>query len=237
MDAFRAQLSEIVARMGGDFRASAQLDVDAVVNAGGDTLDGLYGLLADRSAAPSLRATAAWLLRRLGDSRAAKALLAVIDDVSDDVRTQAIIELGGLRATEAVDPLLQRLDTADRSTRMVVAHALGEIGDARAQAQLRALLVDPAQPAKLRGQAAESLAYLNDAKSSVPFLIAALDDSEAVVRFYAAFALGAIGDPAALYALDRVAAQDHAADSAGTTVGDEAREAAALIRAKTRPSA
>src|SRR5262245_54997534 len=99
MDAFRAKLDEIVERMGVDCRASTRADVDAVLGAGADTLDGLHALLADRSAAPSLRTTAAWLIGRLGDSRAAKALMAVLDDDSTEVRCQAILELGGVRAT------------------------------------------------------------------------------------------------------------------------------------------
>jgi HEAT repeat protein len=232
MDAFRTKLDEIVERMGVDCRASTRANVDAVLGAGVDTLDGLYGLLADRSAAPSLRITAAWLIRRLGDSRAAKALMTVLDDDSTEVRCQAIIELGGVRATEAVDALLRLLDDGDLRTRMVVTHTLGEIGDGRAHAPLLALLVDYSQSPDLRGQAAESLASLENRSDAVPALIAALDDDEVVVRFWAAFALGAIADPGALAALDRVAANDHAPVPGFSTVSDEARESAEIIRSR-----
>lgn len=232
MDEFRAKLDAIVERTSVNVRTSTRANVDAVLAAGADTLDRLYALLADRSAAPSLRATAAWLIRRLGDSRAAKALTTVLDDDSREVRYQAIIELGGVKAAEAVDALLRLLDDGDCSTRMVVAHALGEIGDGRAYAPLLALLIDRSHPPDLRGQAAESLASLENRTDAVPALIAALDDGEAVVRFWAAFALGAIADRRALPALDRVAANDHAPVPGFSTVSDEARASAEIIRSR-----
>jgi HEAT repeat protein len=231
MDAFRAELEKIIERLDPGARARLRAQVDAVLNAGATTLDGLFALLADHSAAPSMRSTAAFLIGRFDDPRAATAFMAVLDDRASELRHQAVIELGSMGADEAVEKLLRMLD-ADDQTREVVAWALGEISDERAQAPLLAVLADRSQPADLRGQAAESLGTIDHAANAVPALIAALGDAEAAVRFFAAFALGGIGDPRALEALDRVAATDHALVPGFSSVADEARNAAAHIRAR-----
>jgi HEAT repeat protein len=226
MHPFDAQLDELVARC-----ESMRADVDAVRRAGVTTLDELCALLADRSAATALRTTAAWLVARLDEPRAAAALDSALDDAALEleVRREAVIGLGMVGATASVDRLLRLLED-DAEMRHVSAHALGEIGDRRAHAPLLAVLADRSLPADLRGQAAESLSSIDGAIDAVPALIVALGDSEPEVRFFAAFALGVIGDPRALIPLDHLAETDRAELSGYGAVCEEAREAAEHIR-------
>lgn len=85
----------------------------------------------------------------------------------------------------------------------------------------------------MRGFAAEALTGPGE-RRAVPGLIAALADSSAEVRFWAAFALGELADPAALSALQQLAQSDEATLPGWWSVSDEA--AAAIERIRARPS-
>jgi HEAT repeat protein len=83
---------------------------------------------------------------------------------------------------------------------------------------------NPEEHPGVRGQAAESLAYSRD-KRACKFLISALSDPSAEVRFWAAFALGQIRCHAALRHLRRLAHSDKRRLRGWWGVGKEAADA------------
>jgi HEAT repeat protein len=77
---------------------------------------------------------------------------------------------------------------------------------------------------KVRAQAAEVLGSRGERRALLP-LLTALDDASVEVRFWAVFALGPLGDPYALAALEGVAATDQAILPRWGPISKEAREA------------
>jgi HEAT repeat protein len=141
-------------------------------------------------------------------SASVPALLASLSGPDETIALEAAKSLARLAAPEAVEPLLHLLHCGDTVTRReIAAYALRDFSDARAVGPLLATLQDTAEHPRVRGMAAESLGQLQDPRAVEP-LIAALADAEVEVRFWAAFALGTLGDPAAIVALRRLAATD-----------------------------
>jgi HEAT repeat protein len=131
----------------------------------------------------------------------------------------------------AVPELLAALQTdPDPDTRMSAAHSLGVLGDHRAVDPLLAKLADRTEDPRVRGFVAEALTGPQE-RRAVPFLIAVLDDPSVEVRFWAAFALGELGDSTALGALERLAQTDDAVVPGWRSVKDEAAAAIERIRA------
>jgi HEAT repeat protein len=144
------------------------------------------------------------------------------------------------------------MKSGDAETRYWAAHGMGELGDARAVADLAgALRSDPVE--RVRLSAANALGMLR-AKESVPALVAALDKKAyenlgteeedrlpfswlCPVRWAAARALGDIGDKAAVEPLVqqiKAAEGDYAAFLAEALVRLDAREAVPALREKFR---
>ncbi len=125
---------------------------------------------------------------------------------SGDVRQRrsAAETLGSLRALEALDGLIERLDDGESVVRVAAARALGQIGGKRARAVLRnkAESADPA----LRIAVAQALGVSPDPLST-PTLLRLLEDADPRVRAAAAAALGMLGDERAVGPL-----REHLAD-------------------------
>jgi HEAT repeat protein len=190
-------------------------------------------VLNDRAAGED-RARACWLLARMGDERALGPLVAALHDPDPSLRAEAARALGALDSPRAVPELVSALQTdADPDTRMAAAHSLGLLGDHRAVDPLLAKLADRSEDPCVREFAAEALTGPGE-RRAVRALIAALGDPSVEVRFWAAFALGELGDPAALSALERLAQTDDVALPGWRSVKDEAAAAIESIRA--RPS-
>jgi HEAT repeat protein len=84
------------------------------------------------------------------------------------IRKAAIEALGELRATAAVEPLLQALEDPHGDIRILAAGALRAIGDARTLALFIRALRDPSSA--VQEQAALALEYLNDPRAVPPLL-------------------------------------------------------------------
>jgi HEAT repeat protein len=118
----------------------------------------------------------------------------------------------------AADDLSRALDCGDGETRRHAATALGRIRAGAPKAKLQEMATtDPAW--MVRAAAAEALGNIVDRKS-VPVLVRCLSDAHPHVRAYACIALGKIGDPAALRALERAMLSDEVG-----TVRDRAKAA------------
>jgi HEAT repeat protein len=109
---------------------------------------------------------------------------------------------------------------------MSAAYALGLLGGAKAISALREVLANHREDASVRGQAAESLCFANEA---VPDLIAALKDQSPDVRFWSAYSLGLLGSESALAELERLASSDEAEVPGWWSVAKEAAQAIELI--------
>ncbi len=209
-DTFQSELQTIVEQLEPTFRNEGQQDIDAVLRFGVGSYDDLLALLENPNADPELRSIAGWILARLGRSWATPALSAALNDQTTQVRRSAAQALGDLGDPQALQPLLDAASRdEDAEVRMFALRSLGLLGDLRAFEPLISRLVDQQETPKVRGMAAEALADLRDIRS-VPPLIDALSDPITEVRFWAAFALGELGDPAAILKLKQLAAKDNA---------------------------
>jgi uncharacterized protein (TIGR03067 family) len=149
----------------------------------------------------SKRAEAAAMLGYFRDRAkdAVPALIAALKDEHEDVRGTAAMALGrlGPLAKDAVKPLREALKDKEEFVRRDAAKALTSIGrplvfvDKSVDAWIAQLKDDPSV-----GERAEAAAMLGDsldnAKKSVPALIAALEEREVVVRRNAAESLAKI---------------------------------------------
>jgi HEAT repeat protein len=126
-----------------------------------------------------------------------------LKDPQPSVRRSAAFALGklGNRATSAVHPLLDLLQSdKDAGVREAAALAIGEIGSTSSRQvlpELRKLLVNKKEEAAVRRGVAFALGcYGPKADSAVPELVAAVSESEDLVRPSAAWALGRLGKKA-----------------------------------------
>jgi HEAT repeat protein len=229
---FQVSLHEIVARLAPEHRSTGQRDIDALVLAGAGSTDDLIRILLNPRLEPDLREASCWALSRLGGDPVPQALLEVLRDRNPGLRSAAARALGEVNADAAAPPLIGLLleDTAIE-VRVSAAYALGLLGDPQAIEPLIQKLDDQTEDARVRGTAAEALGDLRDPAGVMP-LIAALNDPSAEVRFWAAFAVGQLGDPRALPQLERLAASDQAVLAGYGAVSAEAAEAIRNIRAR-----
>jgi HEAT repeat protein len=154
------------------------------------------------------REISCWLLGELGDTRAVHTLLRLFRE--PEMLPHAAIGLGILGSRRAVRPLIQALrDGSAPDERAWAAYALGLIRDERACAPLLEAFRNTEEDPKVRGDAAEALAYLF-AYEAVPALREALAQSSVPVRFWAMFALGQLAGPDVIPDLERIAATDDA---------------------------
>jgi HEAT repeat protein len=232
-DDFEDIVERVIARSDPGSQCSVRDDIGALRNRGVVSWADLVAVLDDRAAGPD-RATACWLLGCTGDERALAPLAAVLHDPDPRLRGEAARALGALDSPRAVPGLIAVLQTdADPDTRMAAAYSLGLLGDQRAVDPLLAKLADTGEDPRVRGFAAEALIGPGE-RRAVPALIAALRDPSAEVRFWAAFALGELRDPAALSALQHLAQADKATLPGWRSVSEEAAAAIENIRARPR---
>lgn len=175
-----------------------------------------------------VRATAAAAVLSLPSHESAAGLIPLLNDKDEFVRREAAYALGRAGSSSAVATLIERLTTDKKpEVRGAAAVALGQIGNVGAVPSLTAILAPIASTSKKKSKGEQDVFVLRAAaralgqiKSSdgVPALIKVLENPEAEsdVRREAAWALGAIGDAAALSALAfaRTASDPHLSQAA-----------------------
>lgn len=194
-----------------------------------DDIECILAALADSN--KDVRSIAAVACHQICDPRVVTPLISVVKDTNQFwfLRWRAASRLGDIKDPRAVEPLISVLESEDQdgdtecNVRRHAAGALAEIGDPRAVEPLIAALKD--DNALMRWDADEALVRIGAA--AVEPLISALKDTYEVkrwmvmgepgsdnretyldtVRFWAARALGQIGDPRAVKPLT-VALQD-----------------------------
>ncbi len=166
-------------------------------------------------------------------------LAALLDDLEHGdppARLETAKMLARLDSNEAVSSLITLLQAAeDHDVRRWAAHALGFMGRVRAKTPLIVALRDPANDLEVRCHAAEALGHLlpytgrhDDALRALHEVI--LNEGGAELRFWAAFALGAIGSEHDLPLLEWLAATDDRVVEHWWAVSKEATEAIEHIR-------
>ncbi|MBV71615.1 MAG: hypothetical protein CMH52_09755 [Myxococcales bacterium] len=165
-------------------------------------------------------------------------------------RLDAIEQIGQLKHTKAVGPLVQRLKDAPDQERIFLCHALGRIADARAVAPLVSML--KADSEDVRGEAFSALLQIGysrakfmppdaqgDASSdprmaltqiawpadmeAIQILLSSITDSDPEIRIGCAYTLGRLGIGAALEKLAFLLAHDLDSDvraAAAFAMGD-----------------
>jgi len=233
---FRTRLHEILEYLDPRVRARPQRNIDWILAAGVNSYDDLLALVCDRSAAVGIREAGCGLLIQLDARRAVPALLAILQDGGEvfDVRHAAARAVGMLADHHTADELAALLSApGDPHLCFWAAYALSARGDERALKPLIERLNDEGEDARVRGLAAEALAsvaHKDEDDHAFHALLEALGEPAPEVRFWAAFALGAVGDARALPALERVAMRDRSTVFGHRSVGQEAAEAIEGIR-------
>lgn len=140
------------------------------------------------------------------------------DDSEPSVRAAAALTLADIKASEAVEALLEAAADGDPEVRQMAVTALGEIGDERATSQVAEALGDE-QPA-VRFQAVIAFPRVcRERERAVQSLLAALDDEDPLICHIAlrmAEELGTADDPDGVD--ERIVARaaqllDHASDT------------------------
>ena len=166
---------------------------------------------------PIIRVTAAKAILALDGSESAAALLPLLNDEDEFVRREAAYALGGTRSKTATAALSDRLlNDKEAGVRGAAAVALGEIRDENAVTALANTLAPQlSTPAKSKRKpeanpfvlraAAVALGQIKN-RAGTPALISAVSNEKFPddVRREAARALGLLGDPAAIPALQSV---------------------------------
>lgn len=161
---------------------------------------------------PAVRVAAAHAIVSLPSDEAANLLLPLLKDKDEFVRRETAFALGKSRSRAATTALVDlMLHDKKPSVRGAAVVALGQIGDENALAALSQVVTGPGAKKKksksfeeefVVRSAVRSLGQIRS-RTSVPTLISALQDETNSIetRREAASALGSIGDPSALPAL------------------------------------
>jgi HEAT repeat protein len=165
---------------------------------------------------------------------AASTVWSLMLDPAEDIRVRreaadALVSIASDRIIRRIIRLLQHGRTAIE--RELAAYALLWSHDKRATPELLAVVENQNEEVQVRAQAAEALANCGT-EEAVVHLITALRDAEPLVRFWAAFALGELGDQRAVPELSRLAREDMSPVPYfwAHTVAAEARDAVRSIR-------
>lgn len=180
--------------------------LDAVITLGAyrsaAVVSALASALRDRS--PRVRAAAATGLAAAAGPDSVPALAEALDrEKKASVRKSLAHALGSVADRRSTPALLSALKDKEAEVRGAAAVGLGRYADPSAVPFLVEALTD--RDAFVRARAAAALGTIaNDSRPAVPALIKLLSsDENAEARRQAAHALGAIGDPAALSALEQ----------------------------------
>jgi HEAT repeat protein len=206
-------------------RLKALDDFNLVLGSGIDSFSKLCEVASNESMGTGMRSIACWFLSRTSNTRFVPALVKCLNDKDPALRSEAARSLGTMGDVRTTVDLIRTLEgDSSADVRFYSIYALGLLQSDSAITPILAVLNDEKEDPKLRGMAAETLSSFHNGRS-VDSLIACLSDSQAEVRFWAAFALGELGARKALPALVRVAKYDQSSLPDGASISNEASEA------------
>ena len=173
-------------------------------------------------------ATRLYIIDRIGklkNSNAVPTLINALGSENPVVRSTAAISLGRIGDKSSVNALIKKVDDEDIEVCESVIKALGEIGAPECDTTLIRIL-RTGKEWSIRVVAAQSLGKL-PATTILSPIMKSLRDVDWEVRYFAAFALGELGDRRAFKALKYTGEED-----TNTEVKEAARIAVAKIREK-----
>jgi HEAT repeat protein len=147
----------------------------------------------------------------------------------------AIATVGGKYASVGLQKILAQSIVPE--VRQAAVYGLTWLMDLDSLPCLLAVFTNPVEPVAIRIQAIEGMNYLVSSAKACPFrqaasqaFLIALEDEDADIRAWSAYALGAMGEESATGRLREIAETDTATSPAlGRRVCDEAGEALAVI--------
>lgn len=178
------------------------------------------------------------------DARRKLAALAAAESEAEITRAaQVLSETRGRRARQGLERLLASHERADVRAKAAWALGFHPQGPQAAESLLRTLR-DRDEDADVRAHAAEALGHLADRlgereRDVLGALLHGLRDSAPEVRFWSAFALGNLGDEAAIPALELLAARDEESVPGWWSIRKEANDSIKqiLLAKRNRPRA
>jgi HEAT repeat protein len=205
-------------------------DLEAVQAAGISTVSELITALNDATQDSEVRLSACTLLAWLNERDATAALEQAFVEAQDDgLIWEAAKALEHLRAKRAAPALIRMLKHGNSTKQAAAAWLLGLLGLRETIRPVWTAAMDPALNVLVRGHAIEALGLLQ-AKEAVQDLTSLLADRSPDLRYWAAYALGQIGDPSSVPALQRMANVDDAVLPGGFSLRQEALDALDNIR-------
>jgi HEAT repeat protein len=161
---------------------------------------------------------------------------------SSDVeqRRDAAYLMGGKGGPDAVPHLIKALSDTDLYVRTYAIQSLRDRREPRAVKRLCELLTEQARDPQIVSNVMRALGSIKSSEA-VPALVAALDSKEAFTRYDAAFALGEIGDPAAIPALEKLSSDQTKPETTSSSgapqstiysVGEQAQRSINILRGK-----
>ena len=204
----------------------------AIVRLGKDTTPRLLEMLIKTHdyANDDERAAIFGALLRIGDARAVKPLVELLQTSDDDgLRTSAAGALGSFHDPEVVKALRAVLVDKAKSAplRASAAHSLGELKDSESLSALEKILLEKTNAFELRKAAARAIEQVGDPRATATLVQALTATNDLVLLQVIVEALGTIGDHSSLAALERMA---HHSDS---HIREEARDAREKVLGRT----
>lgn len=227
---FTETLNAIVERAPADMQSQFRQNIDLVVQAGATSFTALTCLASDEAEPSDIRSLACWLLGQLRQKRAASALLQAFSADNAHIYWEAAKALAMIDSKRALRPLTTVLhEHCDEDKRVAVAYTLSFLNDARSVGVLLDVLNNEQESPRVRGQAAEGLAYKPREHRIIETLLKQLQDPAVDVQFWSAFALAHQGGPEVIPELEALAAHSNAVLPGWWAVRDEARWAITAI--------
>jgi len=226
------QLVKAGARLTREDASGARRDLDTVQKAGITSVGELIEAVGDANRELPVRLIGCSLLALLHENSATAALEHALEEGDDDgLVWEAAKALMQLHAENAAPTLLRVLKQGNPTKQSAAAWLLGWLGVSNTVPSLRAAALNPHLEVDVRGHATESLGVMQ-AREAVPDLITLLSDESPELRYWAAYALGQIGDPVSIPALEQMATADVAVLPHGRSLKQEALDALAAIGAR-----
>lgn len=208
-------------------------DLDQLETAGVETVGDLVEAIAETNTPLEIRRIAAWAVGRLKVTDSLAALgHAVRSEVDSSLSWEAVKALCAMN--QGLELFVELLPAAQKeSTRCAAAWGLGCLMSPKAVPELCKAVSSSTEAASVRGHAAEALGYIRD-PDSFDALAEATRVAEPVIRYWAAFALGQLGDARAESILMQMANTDTADLPGRGPIATEALAALEELRHRSR---
>lgn len=229
LDAARNRLTDEETRVARD-------DLKNLQNAGIESVEQLLETVINTRAEAPDRGSAYRVVGLLRIPGGGAALANALENADDGFEWAAANALVQIRAQDAAPVLLRVLKHGDPVRQAAAAWALGWLRVPTTVPLLRATAMSSDVEVDVRGHAIEALGVMQ-AQEVVPDLVTILSNAPPELRYWAAYSLGQIGDPASIPALELAASREATVLSGGKSIRQEALNALVAIRERLNDKA